>query len=101
MTTSNDRLTEQVDALNSRVGTLENRMEQQELGQKAPQTQLETVHRILVHHVEVTNQRFDAIERKLDEKFADIDQRLDAIDQRFDAMDQKLDRLMTLVIALS
>ena len=101
MTTSNDRLTEQVDALNSRVGTLETRMDQQELGRKALQTQLETVHRILVNHIEATNQRFDAIERKLDEKFAEIDQRLDRMDQRLDAMDEKLDRLMTLVIALS
>jgi flagellar capping protein FliD len=45
-----------------------------------------------VNHIEVTNQRFDAMERKLDEKFA-------GIDQRFNAMDQKLDRLIALVIA--
>ena len=91
MTTSNDRLTEQVGALNSRVGTLETWRNQQELGQKALHTQLETVYRILVNHVEATNQRFNAMERKLDEKFA-------SIDQRFDAMDQKLDQLIALFL---
>jgi flagellar capping protein FliD len=90
MTTSNERLAAQVDTLTTRVGILETRMSQQELDQKALQTQLETVHRVLVNHVEATNKRFDA-----------MDQRLDAMDQKLDAMDQKLDRLMTLVIALS
>ena len=55
-------------------------MDQQELGQKALQTQLETVHRILVNHVEATNQRFDAM------------------DQRLDRIEGKLDELIKIVI---
>ena len=43
------------------------------------------------------NQRFDAMERYLDQRIngltAQMNQRFDAQDQRFDAQDQRLDRL--------
>ena len=39
------------------------------------------------------NQRFDALERHVGQRFDAVDQRFDAVDQRFDATDQRIDDL--------
>ena len=39
------------------------------------------------------NQRFDAVEKRLDTMERHMDQRFDAQERRFDAQDQRLDRL--------
>lgn len=50
------------------------------------------------------NQRFDAMERHIDQRISDLtaltNQRFDAQDQRFDAQSQRLDRLTDEVIEL-
>ena len=41
--------------------------------------------------VTISNQRFNAQEKLISQRFVAVDQRFDAVDQRFDAVDQRFD----------
>ena len=43
--------------------------------------------------VAILDQRLDAQDKLIAQRFGAVDQRFDAVDQRFDAMDERIDRL--------
>ena len=56
------------------------------------QQQFDLLIKLITEQGNKSDQRFEAMDKKIDQRFEAIDQRFEAIDQRFEAMDKKFDQ---------